>query len=46
MNILLGEFDDDKVNDALIGIEAINTYNFNNQKSIIIKISTKSVCGL
>ena len=35
MNILLGEFDDDKVNDALICIEAINTYNFNNQKSII-----------
>lgn len=35
MNTLLGEFDDDKVNDALIGIEAINTYNFNNQNSII-----------
>lgn len=35
MNTLVGEYDDEKVNDVITAIEAINTYNFNNQNSII-----------
>ena len=35
MNSLVGEYDDEKVNDVIIAIEAINTYNFNNQNNII-----------
>ena len=35
MNTLVGEYDDEKVNDAILAIEAINTYNFKNQNNII-----------
>ena len=35
MNTLVGEYDDEKVTDAITAIEAINTYNFNNQNNII-----------
>ncbi|MBR6690120.1 MAG: hypothetical protein IKL65_02185 [Bacilli bacterium] len=35
MNELVGEYDDEKVNTIINGIEAINTYNFNNQNNII-----------
>lgn len=35
MITIVGEYDDDKVSDAILGIEAINTYNFNNQNAII-----------
>lgn len=35
-NELVGEYDDEKVNDVLMAIDAINTYNLNNQKSIIV----------
>lgn len=35
MNTLLGEYEDEKVTDVITAIEAINTYNFNNQNNII-----------
>lgn len=35
MNTLVGEYDDERVNDVIIAIETINTYNFNNQTNII-----------
>ena len=35
MNTLVGEYDDEKVTDVITAIEAINTYNFNNQNAII-----------
>ena len=35
MNTLVGEYDDEKVNEVITAIEAINTYNFNNQTNII-----------
>jgi len=35
MNTLVGEYDDEKVTDVITAIEAINTYNFNNQNNII-----------
>ena len=35
MNTLVGEYDDEKVKDVIIAIEAINTYNFNNQNNMI-----------
>ena len=35
MNALVGEYEDQKVIDVITAIEAINTYNFNNQKNII-----------
>lgn len=35
MNELVGEYEDQKVIDVITAIEAINTYNFNNQKNII-----------
>ena len=35
-NELVGEYDDEKINDVLIAIDAINTYNLNNQDSIIV----------
>ena len=34
-NQIVGEYDEDKINDVLIAIDAINTYNLNNQNSII-----------
>ena len=34
-NVLVGEYDDDKVKDVIIAIEVINTYNFNNQNNMI-----------
>lgn len=35
MNQIVGEYEDEKVNDVMTAIEAINTYNLNNQNSII-----------
>lgn len=35
MNTLVGKYEDEKVTDAITAIEAINTYNFNNQNNII-----------
>ncbi len=35
MNTLVGEYEDEKVTDVITAIEAINTYNFNNQNNII-----------
>lgn len=35
MNALVGEYDDKKVTEVITAIEAINTYNFNNQSKII-----------
>ena len=34
-NKLVGEYTDEKISDALLAIDAIQTYNLNNQKSII-----------
>lgn len=34
-NTILGEYDDERVSNALLAIDAINTYNLNNQNSII-----------
>jgi len=34
-NTLVGEYDDEKVKDVIIAIEAINTYNFKNQNNFI-----------
>ena len=35
MNPIIGEYDDDKISDAITAVSAINTYNLNNQSSII-----------
>ena len=35
MNTLVGEYEDEKLNDVITAIEAINTYNFKNQNDII-----------
>lgn len=35
-NEIVGEYDDEKISDALTTVEAINTYNQNNQNSIIV----------
>ena len=35
MRELVGEYADDKINDVIIAVEAINAYNLNNQNSII-----------
>ena len=35
MRTIVGEYEDEKVNDVITAVEAINTYNFKNQKNII-----------
>lgn len=35
MNQIVGEYDDDKINDVITGVSAINTYNLKNQKNMI-----------
>lgn len=35
MNQLVGEYDDEKINDVIMAVAAINKYNLNNQNSII-----------
>ena len=35
MNAIVGEYNDEDVKEVIVAIEAINTYNFNNQNNII-----------